>query len=441
MVPQDYIPSYAPQYYSYGFPLLLAPVIKVFGVNFKAMDLYISCWLVGWALLVFFYLRSRFSFFTAASFVFIFFVNPYFFRFKAEIISDIPFAFFFTLCMLFFIHRRELSLVYKVIFGCVVGFTIGIRDLGYFFPAMILADMFLSWISLLIGSISREAFIQHLKDAATTLISCFAFVFLFSQILFKSPGTQLGHFVGLYHSPSYRDTFLFNLDVYTRLFESLFRHEVGRYTFALYYSTAFMLVLTVLGFLHLLFSKHRWELFLLTAYGVVVLLFPFASQGFRYLLPVLPIMIVCAVYGAKSITLPLSVNKYVAGFAFLLFMSLVNVKDIRAARHDQHGVIYPGPMTGESKAVFKYINDSLPANALIATVKPRALMFFTNRRTCLIPKNATVAFAADMLRDVHPDYVLHLQDVSTNLANDLAAYRHDTLIWEQNGNRIYRCAK
>ena len=64
MVPQDYMPSYAPQYYSYGFPLLLSPVIKVFGVNFKALDMYMSLWLVLWGVLVFYYLRSRVSILT-----------------------------------------------------------------------------------------------------------------------------------------------------------------------------------------------------------------------------------------------------------------------------------------------------------------------------------------------------------------------------------------
>ena len=441
MVPQDYMPSYAPQYYSYGFPLLLSPVIKVFGVNFKALDMYMSLWLVLWGVLVFYYLRSRFSFFTSASFILIFFINPFFFRFKTEILSDIPFSFFFTLAMLLFITRRTLSLVSQVLFGLVIAFTIGVRGLGYFFPVLLIVDLFLGACYVLLKVIPRGEFLTSAKGAMITLVSSAAGIFIMSGILFKAPASQLGHFAGLYHSPSYWDTFIFNLDVYTRLFQALFRHDAGKYTFALYYSTAFMLVLTVLGFVHLLFTRHRWELLLLIAYGFVVLLFPFASQGFRYLLPVLPIMMVCAIYGAKSITLPASLSKYVAGGAFVLFMCLINLKDIRAAKTNEGNAIWPGPMTWESAEVLDYIKTRLPKDALIATIKPRAVMLFTDRRTCLIPKNATVAFAASELESVHPDYLLHLQDMQVNVVNDLAALEQDSLIWEQNGNKIYKCRK
>src|ERR1035437_2284808 len=59
----EYNPGYSPPYYSYGFPLLLSPVVKVWGLNFKALDRYMSLWVLAWALLIFCYLRRNFSLF------------------------------------------------------------------------------------------------------------------------------------------------------------------------------------------------------------------------------------------------------------------------------------------------------------------------------------------------------------------------------------------
>jgi hypothetical protein len=439
MLPQDYMPSYAPQYYSYGFPLLIAPIIKVFGIKFKILDLYISIWCVLWALTIFYYLRSRFSFFSSAAFVFIFFINPFFFKFKTEIISDIPFSFFFTLSMLFFIARRELSFLYRVLFGVIVGFTIGIRDLGFFFPMLIVCDMLLETFRLSLRRLSRAEFITNIKSSLTTLATCAVFMFVVGGIIFKSPHSQLLHFLTLYESPSYWQTFVYNLDVYTNLFENLFRHDVGRYGFTLYYSTAFMLVLTVLGFIHLLFSAYKWELLLFIGYGVVVLLFPFSSQGFRYLLPVLPIIMLCAIYGARSITLPVPLSKYAAGAFFLLLMAFVNFRDIRSSIGEK--VVARGPMTEDNKVMLDYVKTNIPKDALIATIKPRALALFTDRHTCLVPKNATVPFISNRMKEARPDYLLHIDDLQTNLVNELAEHDHDSLIWEHAGNRLYKCSK
>ena len=120
---------------------------------------------------------------------------------------------------------------------------------------------------------------------------------------------------------------------------------------------------------------------------------------------------------------------------------MVNLKDIRAAKANERNTVWPGPMTWESAAVIDYVKAKLPKDALIATIKPRALVLFTGRRTCLIPKNATPAFISSEFKSVHPDYLLHLQDMQVDVVNDLSAMEKDTLIWEQNGNKIYKCRK
>lgn len=437
MIPQEYMPSYAPQYYSYGFPLLLAPVVKAWGQSMRALDSYISLWLVAWGLLVFAWLRWRFSFFTSAAFLLIVFVNPWFFRFKTEILSDIPFSFFFTLSQMLLLRRRELSRVGLVCFGLAMAFTIGIREVGYIFPLLLAAAICRSAVLASLGSLSLAEWQQQLRTDGLALGVSIAGVLVANILLFPAPGSHLEHFLGLYESPDHSLTLLANLDLYTRLYQGLFSHEAGRYSFMLYYATSFMLVLSVLGFIQLLWSGAR-EWVVLVGYALIVLLFPYSSQGFRYLLPVLPILMVCAALGARSIRLPAGVHRYTAGMAFTVFMLLVNVRDIRTCHYEQDATIAPGPQTESSQRMLEYIRSHTAPDAIIATTKPRAIALYTGRRTCLIPKNATPAFISQELHAVHPDYVLDIDRLDRNVAAAYALYDHDSVVWHRDSNTLYK---
>lgn len=437
MLPQEYMPSYAPQYYAYGFPLLLAPVVKVWGLDFHALDTYISLWLVAWGLLIFAFLRWRFSFFTSAAFVLIFLINPWFLRLKTEIISDIPFSFFFTLCLMLFIRRRELSPVALILFGLVMAFTIGIREVGYIFPVLLAADIVWSAVRMSLHAISAAAWRQKLRTDGLALAVAIAAVAVSNILLFPAPGSHLEHFLSLYESPDHSLTLLSNLDLYTRLFQSLFIHEAGRYSFMVYYATSFMLVLAVLGFVQLMW-RGAWEWLILCGYALIVLLFPYSSQGFRYMLPVLPVIMLCAAIGARSIRLPVGLHRYIAGMGFVVFVLSVSARDIRACQREQHLTIMPGPQTESSRRMLDYIRTHTAPDALIATTKPRAIALYTGRRTCLIPKNATPAFISQELRAVQPDYVLDIDMLDRDVAGAYARYDQDSSIWQSDGNTLYK---
>lgn len=437
MLPQEYMPSYAPQYYSYGFPLLLAPVVKLWGLDFHELDTYISLWLVAWGLLIFAFLRWRFSFFTSSAFILLFFINPWFFRFKTEIISDIPFSFFFSLSLMLFIRRLELSRLVLVLFGLVMAFTIGIREVGYIFPLILVANIVWSAICMTLHSISAAAWRQRLRTDSLALTVCLAAVCVANIFLFPAPGSHIAHFLGLYDSPDHSLTLLSNLDLYTRLFQSLFIHEAGRYSFMVYYATSFTLVLAVLGFVQLM-RRGAWEWVILCVYALVVLLFPYSSQGFRYMLPVLPVIILCAAMGARSIRLPVGLHRYIAGMAFVVFVLFISARDIRACQREQQLTIMPGPQTESSRRMLDYIRTHTAPDALIATTKPRAIALYTDRRTCLIPKNATPAFISQELRTVRPDYVLDIDMLDRDVAGAYARYDQDSAIWQSDGNTLYR---
>ena len=428
----EYNPSYSPPSYSYGFPMLLSPVIKAWGMDFKAMDRFMALWLVAWALLIFYYLRRHFSLFTSLAFILLFFLNPFFFDFKASIISDLPFSFLFLLFILLYLDRTGKPIYYQVLAGFVFALTIGIRGMGIVLLPAILLDLALKFLSS-----SKDEMKSELKESGIILISAALFIFLFNNIFFKTPANLTLHFIGLFQSGKYWDVMLKNLDIYTNEFLNLFYHNTGKYSFSVHYTQAFMLVLFVIGFLIAIASLYRFEIMLLAIFGITILLFPFSTQGFRYLLPVLPFIIYCIIIGAKAIQLK-GYNTRLVAFLFVVFVLLQYKKDIRAMRDDQNNPIWPGPFTEDNRKAIDYIKYKLPDDALIASLKPRAIELLTDKRTCVLPKGIDIPEVSNKLAEAKPTYLLSIKELGPKV-DDVAAYRKDSLIWENNACRLYLC--
>jgi hypothetical protein len=430
----DYNPSYCPPYYSYGFPMLLSPVIKKWGVDFRAMDRYMSLWLVAWALLVFYYLRKNFSLFTSVAVILIFFLNPYFFDFKSSVISDLPFSFFFLLLILLYQQRSGKPVYYQIIAGLVFALTVGIRGMGIVFLPIIFLDLIVKFFSS-----SWDEMKTELKESGIILGSAGLFIFLFNNVLFKTPSNLTVHFLDLFQSGHYWDVVLKNLDIYTNEFLNLFYHNTGKYSFSVHYTQAFMLVLFVVGFLNAIASRYRFEIWVLIIFAVTILLFPFSTQGFRYLLPVLPFIIYCVITGAKAIQFK-GYNTRLLAFIFVVFVLLQYKKDIHAIRQDQHNPFWPGPYTWDSKDALDHIRSTVPDDALIASLKPRAIELLTDKRTCVLPAGMDIAEVSNKLTEAKPVYLLSIKVLGPKV-DEVAVYRKDSLIWENAACRLYLCNK
>jgi len=432
---RDYNPSYAPPYYSYGFPMLLAPVVKVWGLDFKVLDRYMSLWQVAWALLIFSFLRRHFSLPASASFILIFFWNPYFFDFKTNVNSDIPFSFFFLLTILLYRYRKGKPLYYHALTGLVFAFMLGIRSAGMIIIPVIMLEFSLHLFRFLSGELSKEDIKSEFIETGTALVSAAAFVTVFNVFLFRPPADTTAHFIGLFMYGHYWDVVLKNLDVYTNEFINIFQHDTGKYSFAVHYTSAFMLVLFVIGFINSL--RYGFEIMALVAFSLMVMLFPFPTQGFRYFLPVLPVIIFCIIRGAASVRTSRAYRPMLAVF-FVVFIVLQYKKEVHTMRENQGAPIWPGPFTEDNRAALDHIRANVPDTALIACLKPRAVELFTNKMTCVLPAGTDVPDIANTLKTAKPTYILSIKDLGAE-ADEVAAYRKDSLIWENKACSLYLC--
>ena len=309
--------------------------------------------------------------------------------------------------------------------------TIGIRGIGFVLLPAILIDQVLNWFY------SRGDIKSAIKEIGLILLSAAVFIFLSGSVLFQTPTNLTLHFISLFHSGHYWDTILRSLDVYTNEFQNLFYHNTGKYAFSIIYTKAFMLVLFVIGFLNAIASRYKFELWLMIIFGITTLLFPFSTQGFRYMLPVLPFIIYCIIIGAKSIQLK-GYNTRIIAVAFVIFVLLQYKKDIRAMYDDQHNPVWQGPYTPDNKAALDHLRAIVPDDAVVASLKPRAIELLTDKKTCVLPAGNDIADVSIKLSDAVPAYLFSIKELGTKV-DDVASYRKDSLIWENNACRLYLC--
>ncbi len=138
-------PAIGPRTYPPGFPLLLAPVVMVFGLDLQPMKVVIVLCFVGTLLMLpYVFQRDLPPRFTAAL-VLVMGLNPYFWDFKDEVLSDIPFLFFTLLSLYAFQRAGETdrrTLTYGALAGIATAAAIATRALGVvILPAFIASDV------------------------------------------------------------------------------------------------------------------------------------------------------------------------------------------------------------------------------------------------------------------------------------------------------------
>jgi hypothetical protein len=95
-------PAVGPRTYPPGFPFLLAPVIRMFGLDLRPMKILVIGFFAGSLLVMVPLFRSVLPPPYVAALVLVVGLNPFFWEFKDHILSDLPFLFFALLSLLLF---------------------------------------------------------------------------------------------------------------------------------------------------------------------------------------------------------------------------------------------------------------------------------------------------------------------------------------------------
>jgi hypothetical protein len=424
----DYNDHYAPPYYSVGFPLLLSPVVDITGLNTYRLNYYMSLWMLAWGMIVIWFLRRYFDVFSVFSFTVIFFLSPYFFQCKGRILADIPFSFFFLLSIALYTHPKQNR--YKWIFtGIFMAMAILIRTIGF----ILLLSMVLEFFLLLSKKNTRDEWRMNLLKAAivslTTIVSiaiCYA--------IFQTPFD--GYYIRQFHAT---DISHITANTFTYLYSfSWFFTDLNVYSIRSVNVIVWILLIGLISG-----SIKKWtrppDVISITFLGYLILIIVFPdTQGFRYLLPLVPFIIYFILHGILSITSVFRI-RYEWGIALLVVVVMVMHSPYYIGMvTTTDGEIGYGPFTKESQRGFAEIKQIVPANALILSVWPRVVGLMTSRYCCAIPEGGTRE-QIKLLSMSHPDYALSILEHDPEVIDNIALAHNDSLIWENNGFRLYKC--
>lgn len=358
-----YNPSYpwlGPESYPPGFPALLAPVYRTFGLALGPMKVLVVLLLGAALAVVFFYLAGELPFWWAFAATAVIGLNPFVSEFKDAVVSEIPFVFFVWASLLLvrvYTARMEpdgrAPLRPWLVVGLFLFFSTATRSLG-----IVLLPSLVGYHLLRFRRITRASLVAVAVGFA---------LYEIQDLLIHPTLTYSDQLRG-------RGLWLFrNIAYYT---SSLAEFWASGSLPALHrVLTIGLLVLAALGFARRCRRPSMLELFT-PLYVGAILLWP-ASGGTRYVLPVFPAWILYAALGVLWLRewRP-SVGR---GLAAALALAIGSSYLLKYGRTD-FGPMREGVETPGATDLFRFLRDETPPDSVLIVRRPRALALYTGRR-------------------------------------------------------------
>lgn len=406
-----------PKAYPAGFPLLLSPVYAVFGNSIPAFNVYISLWLVLAGFIWYLVLRRYHSELVAVLLSLIWCWHPWVMEFKSEIVADIPFTALVGLLLLmqqrgamrYDKENRKISLLKAIGMGLVAGLLLAVKMQGL----AVIAGVFAFTVVNNIADLKPPYEPKNKLYTNPVTVLAVGFLTAFVVVNYLISGIQLGdiltygsNFSGESLWVSVRE----NLYYYSYLVQDFFQRSKPTWKIFPLLTQALLLAMCVIGIIRQIVTKRPLLLWVFAAYMGLLLVYPYRGSGFRFLLPVAPIILHFAVEGFKSINWGFSLPKkaWAIGLSVILGFQLLPelLLAVKTAKNN-----FAGPQEKESVEAFDFIQDNTPDSAVILFQKPRALALYAQRKAFAI-NPADNAFIKDIER-FNTDYILIHTEVSS----------------------------
>lgn len=435
-------PMLGPAAYPGGFPLLLSPVYVLFGNNIAVFNIYISLWLVFAGLIWYLVLRKYHNELTSVLVVVLIAWHPWVLEFKAEIMSEIPFMALTGLLLLMYQRgfmqynkpKAKQSFVKALSMGIVAGLLLAIRLPGLAIIAAIFAYDF--WANINNNEIIKKPGIY--ANAVIVLIvgfiTCFPIInYFISGIGFSELFTYSSNFKG----EPILTTLQENLAYYTWLVQDFFQRSKPTWKVFPLLTQALVLALCVIGIVRQTVKNRPLLLWVFGAYMVLLLIYPYRGSGFRFLLPVAPIILHFAIEGFKSIQWGFKLNTkiWAIGLSILLIFQFLPEQILAIKNAPNH---FAGPQEKESVEAFAYIKQQIPKDAVIVFAKPRALALYTGCKAFANHRADSVSILQDMERFSPTHILIHTEISDGNIKQYIAQNPTKWMVkWQNNKFTLY----
>jgi hypothetical protein len=354
--------------YPWGYPLLLAPVYRIFGLSpmgFKLVGVVFHL-----AFLAVFYILMRRRFTPAASLLALslFAFNPMLLGFLDYILTDIPFLFVATLTVLLidkYATEPDQKLIAPILIGAAIFAGFFLRT-----PGIVLLGTFLAyqaWRVLLDRSILRR-----IARDSLVAVAAFGLLWLTTGAIF--PGGQDSYF-------SHFEEYGFGLESVLRNAGGYFLVMSGFFDGLPLQEVVFW-IFTGFFILGVLSRLKRDLLFVLAILPIFLANVAWPEwQGIRFMFPVLPFFVYFALQGMKAVAARVGDKKEAFVYTALTFLvvGLFAVSSLGGLENLRNDRRINGPFDPYSMELYDFIKGETPSESVIVFFRPRVMRLMTGR--------------------------------------------------------------
>lgn len=383
-----------PTAYPIGFPLILAPVLKLFGYDIPVLNRYMSVFLMLSCFIGFKFLMRKYSFQTSIVTTLLIAYNPIFISLKTEILSDLPFLFLSLLALLLMTDQRNLWK--HLLIGFTIALSIHIRSVGFVLLFIYILSFYFDWKEA--KKLSPEIFKPFVFG-----LTAFTGVYLILKLAFPCNVN--------YPFPIELSNFWLHINTQItynlhNLFAFLKKYDGSPFNYIGLMGGCALLSFSVIGMIHS-WKTNKKDLinYYVATYILVIISVKFGDAGFRFIIPVLFFLFIYAIKGLSQMTESINISKRWLPLIFgvLIFFSY-KIELVEMIRNEKS--ITEGPEKPDAKKMFEYINTNLTQNDIIEFEKPRVIALYTKARAVAIqPKQSENKIDSD-LKKFKANYIL-----------------------------------
>ena len=389
-----------PQVYPWGYPLLISPVNKVFGLNLSALKIFTFLFF-SFSLLLIFYLFKKELGQQIALFIALFSFSPQFYNYKDSILSDIPFMFFALLglaCIQIFIVKKNIDyrpFLGYILTGAAVFFAYSIKTVGIvLLPTLIACQLYDLSINY---SYNLKQYVTANRFSFLSYLVFFTALFLYSVLFNYSNASYMSH---LDYKNFYEDI-QFNIFYYINSVSEFFEVPVLTNISKTIWGVCLPFVL----FGAYINRKKDYAFILFVIFMLSIMIIAPYQGGLRYIFPLLPVVFYFLVIGLREIQKKIN-GLNLTHFLFIpfiiIFLQAILIQSFNTWKISEH--IIEGPFDKEGKELMNFINSNTLPDDVIVFYKPRVMRLLTSR-------NGFVVSEVSQITDGRADYLIIQRDV------------------------------
>jgi TRAP-type C4-dicarboxylate transport system permease small subunit len=290
-------------------------------------------------------------------------------------------------------------------------FLISIRNIGVVFLFSILIDGVVGFYRTRKKNKMGRLNFGSLKFPVMIAFGGFGVYYIFNSLVFKTSGDSVFSYSDIFDFNQCIHTSQNHLNYYLLVFRNYFEPNDGYWNFVSVICGTMFCAFMIIGMIKKVSERIGFVDVLVFLYLGIILIYPYSSGGFRFLLPVIPFLLYYCVLGIKCLNINMGINHHIITIIIGIII-LFSYKEQWRNIYQNRNAIVQGPQEKESEEAFDYIRKNIPMDEKIDFTKPRALALYTDHQSMCNLAKLPAADLNDDLLDNKVNYVLINSDIA-----------------------------